>query len=126
MWVSYLHERYGEGVKNWLWEVWNEPGISYWHGTPDEYNQLYDVTAAAIRYVLPSARIGGPETTSPTGARAAAFLNQVLEHCVRGRDAATGRVGAPLDFISSPANAPLKRVHGPVRQSLEHQLHAVH
>ena len=125
MWVSHLHERYGEGVKNWLWEVWNEPDISYWHGTPDEYNQLYDVTAAAIRYVLPSARIGGPETTSPTGARAAAFLNQFLEHCVRGRNAATGRVGAPLDFISFHAKGHPKFVDGHVRMSLAAQLLAV-
>lgn len=124
-WVRHLHERYGEGAKNWLWEVWNEPDIPYWHGTPQEYNRLYDVTAAAIRSVLPSARIGGPETTSPSSARAAAFLNQFLEHCARGRNAATGGVGAPLDFISFHAKGNPKFVDGHVRMGLAAQLLAV-
>jgi xylan 1,4-beta-xylosidase len=45
-WVHHLHERYGAQVDDWLWEVWNEPDIPYWHGTPEEYDKLYDLTAA--------------------------------------------------------------------------------
>src|SRR5271169_5188358 len=36
--VRHLRERYGETeVKSWLWEVWNEPDIGYWQGTPEEF-----------------------------------------------------------------------------------------
>jgi xylan 1,4-beta-xylosidase len=124
-WVQHLHERYGEAVKDWLWEVWNEPDIPYWHGTPEEYNRLYDVTAATIRHVLPSARIGGPETTRPSSAGASAFLSQFLEHCARGRNAATGGIGAPLDFISFHPKGSPKSVDGHVRMGLAAQLLAV-
>jgi xylan 1,4-beta-xylosidase len=32
--AKHLYERYGDKeVKNWLWEVWNEPDIEYWHGS---------------------------------------------------------------------------------------------
>lgn len=124
-WVHHLHERYGEGVKDWLWEVWNEPDIPYWHGTSKEYYRLYDVTAAAIRHELPSARIGGPETTRPSSAEAGAFLSQFLEHCARGRNAATGGIGAPLDFISFHPKGSPKFVDGHVRMGLAAQLLAV-
>ena len=42
------------------WEVWNEPDIGYWHGTPEEYQKLYDYAADGLKRVLPTARIGGP------------------------------------------------------------------
>ena len=36
--AAHLRDRYGEGeAKTWLWEVWNEPDIDYWKGTPEEY-----------------------------------------------------------------------------------------
>ena len=39
-------QKYGRSeVESWYWEVWNEPDISYWHGTPEEYDKLYDYTA---------------------------------------------------------------------------------
>ncbi|HLH72827.1 MAG TPA: hypothetical protein VKX96_06050 [Chloroflexota bacterium] len=31
------------------WELWNEPDISYWQGTPEQYYALYDYTAAAVK-----------------------------------------------------------------------------
>jgi xylan 1,4-beta-xylosidase len=99
-WVRHLRDRYGAQTDDWLWEVWNEPDIAYWHGTPEEYDKLYDVTAAAIRGVLPHAKVGGPESTGPANDHAAAFLRQFLDHCAHGRNAATGEPGAPLDFIS--------------------------
>ena len=56
--ATHLRDRYGRQVHDWLWEVWNEPDIAYWHGTPEEYDRLYDLTAEAIRGVLPEAKIG--------------------------------------------------------------------
>ena len=35
-------------VETWQWELWNEPDIFYWRGTPEEYDKLYDYTADAI------------------------------------------------------------------------------
>ena len=36
--VHHLRERYGDAeVKTWMWEVWNEPDINYWKGTPEEF-----------------------------------------------------------------------------------------
>jgi xylan 1,4-beta-xylosidase len=122
-WVHHLRRRYD--TSTWLWEVWNEPDIPYWHGTPEEYDQLYDVTAAAIRSELPAAKIGGPESTGPANDRAAAFLRQFLEHCAHGTNAATGKTGAPLDFISFHPKGSPKIIDGHVRMNVGAQLRSV-
>jgi xylan 1,4-beta-xylosidase len=122
-WVRHLHQRYD--VSGWLWEVWNEPDIPYWHGTPEEYDKLYDGTVAAIRKELPQAKVGGPESTGPANDRAAAFLQQFLEHCAHGTNAATGKTGAPLDFISFHPKGSPKFVDGHVRMNVGAQLRSV-
>jgi xylan 1,4-beta-xylosidase len=100
-WVLHDVERYGRReVASWYWEVWNEPDIGYWQGTPEEYFKLYDYTADAVKRAMPEARIGGPATTGPSGAKAAVFLRDFLAHCASGKNYATGRTGSPLDFIS--------------------------
>jgi xylan 1,4-beta-xylosidase len=125
-WTTHLHERYGDAeVNTWLWEVWNEPDIDYWHGTPQEYDKLYDVTAAAIQKVLPNAKIGGPEATGITPGRSEDFLRQFLEHCAHGTNVATGRTGAPLAFISFHPKGSPKSVDGHVRMDVGHQLRAM-
>jgi len=99
--AKHLRERYGDAeVKAWLWEVWNEPDIEYWKGTPEEYFKLYDYSADAVRRALPNAMIGGPDTTGPSRTKALEFLTDFLKHCESGSNYATGRIGAPLDFIS--------------------------
>jgi xylan 1,4-beta-xylosidase len=99
--TKHLRERYGDAeVKTWLWEVWNEPDIDYWQGTPEEYFKLYDYSSGAVRSALPNAKIGGPDTTGPARPKAAEFLKRFLQHCDSGRNYATGETGAPLDFIS--------------------------
>jgi len=99
--VDHLRSRYGDAeVKNWLWEVWNEPDIGYWKGTREEYFELYDITVEAVLRALPEARVGGPETTGPSNANAAEFLRAFLDHCAHQKNYATGKVGARLDFIS--------------------------
>jgi xylan 1,4-beta-xylosidase len=125
-WATHLRDRYGaDALRGWLWEVWNEPDIGYWHGTPEEYDHLYDVTSAAIRGVLPDAKIGGPDSTGPGGQRASGFLKQFLDHCAHGTNSATGGVGAPLDFISfHPKGAP-KMVDGHVQMGIRNQLAAM-
>src|SRR6202158_593079 len=118
-WVRHSVEKYGrEQVASWYWELWNEPDISYWHGTPEEYDKLYDYTAAAVKRALPSAKVGGPASTGPSGAKAAAFLRQFLEHCDRGTNLATGTIGAPLDFITYHAKGRPSVVDGHVRMGM--------
>jgi xylan 1,4-beta-xylosidase len=89
--VEHCLERYGvHEVQHWLWELWNEPDISYWRGTPEEFHELYDVTVKAIRDVYPAARVGGPAVTG--GDQGAIFLHGFLQACAH-RD-------LPVDFVS--------------------------
>jgi xylan 1,4-beta-xylosidase len=122
-WVRHSVEKYGRAeVETWLWEVWNEPNIGYWKGTPEEYYKLYDYAADAVKRALPAARIGGPTTTGPGSAQAATFLRGFLEHTLRGTNAATGKTGAPLDFISFHAKGSPRFVDGNVMMGIEAQL----
>jgi xylan 1,4-beta-xylosidase len=118
-WVKHCAEKYGKAeVESWYWEVWNEPDISYWHGSPEEYDKLYSYTAAAVKRAVPAARVGGPASTGPSGANAAAFLRQFLEYCNRGANSATGGTGAPLDFISYHAKGRPSVVDSHVRMGI--------
>ena len=122
-WVTHCVDRYGRaGVESWLWEVWNEPDIGYWKGTPEEYQKLYDYSVDAVRRALPAARVGGPDSTGPGGAHAADFLRRFLEHVTAGRNYATGATGAPLDFISFHAKGSPRFVEGNVVMGIEKQL----
>ncbi|MGH6923632.1 MAG: GH39 family glycosyl hydrolase [Propylenella sp.] len=107
VWARHLCDRYGRNkVAGWPWEVWNEPDGHYWTGTIPEFCALYDVTAAAIRGVLPEARIGGPHTCGAfENPKAQDFFRKFLEHCVRGNP------GTPLDFVAFHAKG-RPSVHG--------------
>ena len=114
-WVRHSVARYGAAeVATWYWELWNEPDIFYWHGTPEEYNRMYDVTAAAVKRALPQARVGGPATTGPASAKAGAYLKQFLDHAARSK--------APLDFISFHAKGRPVVADGHVRMGLDKNL----
>ena len=118
-WVRHVVQKYGRGeAASWYWEVWNEPDISYWHGTPEEFDRLYDYAANGVKRALPEARVGGPATTGPANAHAAGFLRQFLEHCSSGRNSATGAVGAPLDFITYHAKGRPSVLDGHVRMGI--------
>ncbi len=125
-WVLHCIARYGKAkVESWSWELWNEPDIGYWKGTPEEYIKLYDYTVDAVRRALPSAKVGGPATTSPRNKPAADFLRQFLEHCANGKNYATGKTGAPLDFIAFHAKGSPQVVNGSVRMGLASDLRDV-
>ncbi|MBV9341678.1 MAG: beta-xylosidase, partial [Acidobacteria bacterium] len=125
-WVSHCVTKYGRtAVEKWDWEVWNEPNIGYWHGTPEEYDRLYDFTAAAVKRALPTAKVGGPASTGPGDERAASFLRQFLEHCSSGRNYVTGQKGSPLDFISFHAKGSPGVVDGHVQMGISHELRDV-
>ena len=100
--VVHCFERYGEEeVLTWYWELWNEPDISYWQGTLEEFEKLYDFTAAAVKAAHPRARVGGPSVTNPVyGRKSAEYLDKFLEHTASGTNSYNGQTGAPLDFIT--------------------------
>ena len=124
--AQHLRERYGDDeVKSWLWEVWNEPDIDYWHGTPEEYFRLYDFSVDAVLRALPDAHIGGPDSTGPNSAKAIAFLHDFLEHCARGTNFATGRSGTRLDFVSFHPKGSPKWLGDHVQMGISKQLAAV-
>ena len=99
-WVRHCIDKYGQAeVEKWYWELWNEPNIGYWQGTLEEYNKLYDYTADAVKRALPTATFGGPHSTGPSWDKAETFLRGFLDHVTTGKNAVTGKTGAPIDFI---------------------------
>jgi len=124
--VHHLRERYGDGeVKTWLWEVWNEPDIDYWKGTPQEYFKLYDFTVDAILRALPLARVGGPDSTGPGNPKAAEFLRLFLDHCARQKNYVSGKTGSRLDFISFHPKGSPKWQQDHVQMGIARQLAAI-
>jgi xylan 1,4-beta-xylosidase len=95
-WARHADERYPNVATSWLWELWNEPDIGYWHGTFEEFAKLYDYTEAALHEVLPTAALGGPSVARVDGS----FLNQFLEHCANGTNGVTGETGTRLDLVT--------------------------
>ncbi len=122
----HVRQRYGQReVDTWIWEVWNEPDIGYWQGTPIEFQKLYDYAADGLRRALPRAAIGGPEVTGPNGQRTQQILREFLEHCLRGTNFATGKIGSPLDYITFHAKGSPRVVDGHVRMGISNQLRAI-
>ena len=125
-WVRHTVQRYGANeVKTWYWEVWNEPDIGYWQGTPEEFQKLYDYAADGLKRAMPEARIGGPEVTGPNGARTQQILKDFIEHCLRGTNNATGKTGSPLDFVTFHAKGAPRVFEGHVRMGISNQLKAI-
>ncbi|WP_426104634.1 GH39 family glycosyl hydrolase [Massilia sp. TSP1-1-2] len=116
-WVRHCVARYGQQeVESWYWEVWNEPDGHYLIA-PDvkrEYFKMYDYAADAVKRALPSARIGGPHT-----AGAGRFMDDFLRHVLTEPNYATGRTGAPLDFVAFHAKGAPKVVGGVVRMGMD-------
>jgi xylan 1,4-beta-xylosidase len=122
-WVKHSVARYGKKeVESWYWELWNEPDIDYWKGTTEEYIKLYDYVSDAVKRALPTAKIGGPETTGPGSPKAALFLKTFLDHIVGGKNYVTGKTGAPLDFITFHAKGQPQLVNGVVQMNMGKQL----
>jgi len=88
--TQHLEQRYGKSeVEQWYFEVWNEPNIDFWNGTPKQetYFAFYDTTAKAIKSVDPVIRVGGPATAQ------AAWVDAFIKHCTENH--------VPFDFVST-------------------------
>lgn len=122
-WTRHCVDKYGKAeVETWLWEVWNEPNISYWKSTPEEYQKLYDYSVDAVKRALPTARVGGDDSTGPASAGAGAFLRAFLNHALHGTNYVTGKTGSPLDFVSFHAKGAPRVVEGTVVMGIDKQL----
>ncbi len=121
-WVKHCLAKYGsEELNRWYWEVWNEPNIGYWSGTQDEFFKLHDYAIDAVRSVLPTARVGGPDVAGDGGR----FMQDFLEHCLRGSNHANGKTGTPLDFISFHAKGQPRFVENHVQMGIAAQLKTI-
>jgi xylan 1,4-beta-xylosidase len=121
-WTKHCLEKYGRAeLESWYWEVWNEPNIGYWRGTPEEFRKLHDYAIDAVRRALPTARVGGADTAGSGGR----FTREFIEHCLRGTNYATGQIGTPLDFISFHAKGAPVTTNGHVRMGIANQLRTI-
>ncbi len=88
--AAHLVARYGiEEVSHWKFEVWNEPNLDFWGGSPKQatYFELYDHTARALKAVSPRLQVGGPATAQ------AAWVAPFLAHAKEAN--------VPVDFVST-------------------------
>jgi xylan 1,4-beta-xylosidase len=121
-WVKHCVERYGkEEVEKWYWEVWNEANIGYWKGTPEEFMKLHDYAIDGVKRALPTARVGGPDAAGSGGR----WTRNFIEHCLRGTNYATGKIGTPLDFISFHAKGSPVYTNDHVRMGIATQLRGI-
>jgi xylan 1,4-beta-xylosidase len=121
-WVKHCVDKYGrDEVEKWYWEVWNEPNIGYWRGTPEEFRKLHDFAVDGVRRALPTARVGGTDAAGDGGQ----FTRDFLKHCLTGTNYATGQTGTPLDFISFHAKGAPTFVDGHVRMGIANQLRTI-
>ncbi len=110
-WTKHCIERYGKKeVESWWWEVWNEPNITYWQGTQEEYFKTYDYAVDGVRKALPTAKVGGCDATGG-GEK---FLSAFITHCTSGTNYATGKTGSPLDLVLFHAKGQPRVVNGSV------------
>ncbi len=81
--------RYGLAeVRSWFFEVWNEPNLDvFGSGKQDDYFQLYEATARAIKEVDASLQVGGPVTAK------SAWIGDFVAFIEKAK--------LPADFIST-------------------------
>ena len=90
--TRHLLQRYGaQEVRQWEFEVWNEPNLDgFWeHADRQAYFDLYTRTAQAIKAIDPALKVGGPSTAG------AAWVPEFLAHAKA--------TGTPVDFITTHA-----------------------
>src|SRR5688572_13956811 len=119
-WAKHSVEKYGKDeVLKWYWETWNEPNISYWRGSREEFFKLHDHAVRAVRRAIPGAKVGGPDLAGGPGGD---FLKAFLGHCVKGKNLATGETGTPIDFISFHAKGSPRDMDGRVQMGISNHL----
>ena len=74
--TAHCVDRYGEEcVKEWYFEVWNEPDLPFFEPrSTAEYFKLYDAAAEGIKSVSEKLRVGGPATSK------CAWIDEFIGH----------------------------------------------
>lgn len=111
--ISHSIERYGiHCVEKWYFEVWNEPDIIFFDGNMEDYFELYDHTALAVKSVNSSLKVGGPATSK------CAWAADFIKHIEDGSEISDFKP-LPCDFISThayPSDLPFfTKAHGDVQ-----------
>ena len=94
--VKHVAMHYNQGWDNGFhygikyWEFWNEPGEVFWTGTPEQFYQLYEKTARALKSVDPGLMVGGPAIADP--AHVSPYREGLLDYCKAHH--------VPFDFYS--------------------------
>ena len=98
--VRHVVDRYGGAeVRQWRFEVWNEPNLDYfWTGSKQDYFELYAAAARAVKDVDPAIPVGGPATARNE------WIPDMVRFC--------SSRGVALDFVSThhyPTDAAVQR-----------------
>lgn len=94
--VKHIAMHYNQGWANGFhyhieyWEFWNEPDGAFWASTPEQFYQLYEKTARALKSVDPTLKVGGVGLADPSNS--GPFREGFLDYCAAHH--------APLDFYS--------------------------
>ena len=81
-------KRYGAAeVRQWRFEVWNEPNIDFWAGTQEEYFELYRQSVMALKSVDGRLQVGGPATAQ------LGWIPDLIRYC--------SAKNLSLDFVST-------------------------
>ena len=95
--VTHCENRYGQTeVRQWFFEVFNEPNLTFFSGTQQNYFQLYDYASEGVRSADSMCRIGGPATAGID----TTWISGFLKHVTSGTNFATGATGSKCDFVS--------------------------
>ena len=114
-WESFVFEavkhqvqhRSAEVVKNWWFEVWNEPNLSppFWGGDQKDFFTLWQRTYRAIKRANPALRVGGPSAARAEwvgdlldfGRKNGCEPDYIITHCYNNDSA-----GKPLSPFEGP------------------------
>ena len=95
VWFQFIHDlvqdlvdRYGiNEIRLWRFEFYNEPNCNFFHGTKQQWYDMYNATALAIKSVDSLIQVGGPATCA-TG-----WINEFLNY--------TSTLNVPADMVTS-------------------------
>ena len=75
------------------WEIWNEPGGLFWHGTVRQYYKMYQAVSDSVKNYAPNCKIGAPGAVPSTSIGVdSAYRENFISFCSQNN--------LPLDFYS--------------------------
>jgi hypothetical protein len=77
-------------------------------GTHEQWIKWYDYSSAAVKKVLPGAKFGPGEFAGQMKdniEEPKVDYFKLMTHCAEGKNYATGKIGAPLDFIANSSHS---------------------